>query len=302
MTTPMTKDNAAAQVTLMDPREFHYVIGKLRAFFDSRGFVEAPVQHRLSILAACEDPRTVASFDYAGTVWPLPQTGQMWLEWELLNKPSAQGFYCQTTSYRNEPNPIPGRHDRIFQMFEFEMPGNLEILENTERDLLAFLGFDTTTVSAIEYEDAADRFGVRELEAEHEERMWKEISPACLLRHFPLHTSPFWNMKRNGELANKIDVILCGMESIGSAERSIDAKEMKHAFHTISDGLYADMLFSRFGKARVQEELSTFLSLNFFTRCGGGVGMNRLIRAMKLMGLMPSFETVERTQEAVATV
>lgn len=298
----MTKDNATAQVTLMDPREFHYVISKLRSFFDERGFVEAPVQHRLSILAACEDPRTVANFDYAGNVWPLPQTGQMWLEWELLNHPSAPGFYCQTTSYRNEPNPIPGRHDRIFQMFEFEMPGNMNTLEQMERELLVHLGFNKEEIKGVEYEDVAARFGTRELEAEHEDRLWKEVSPTCLLRHFPQRTSPFWNMKREGDLANKIDVILCGMESIGSAERSTDATAMRESFHTISSGMYADLLFSRFGKERVLEELEGFLSLPFFERSGGGIGMNRLIRAMKLCGLIPSFESVEQKKEATVGV
>lgn len=293
----MTKDNDTAQVTLMDPREFHYVVNKLRSFFNDRGFIEAPVQHRLSILAACEDPRTVANFDYAGNVWPLPQTGQMWLEWELLNNPDTPGFYCQTTSYRNEPNPIAGRHDRIFQMFEFEMPGNMGTLETMERELLAHLGMNVDEIRELEYEDIAARFGTRELEAEHEDRMWKEISPACLLRHFPQRTSPFWNMKREGDLANKIDVILCGMETIGSAERSTDAQAMRTSFHTISGGLYADMLFTRFGKERVVEELESFLSFNFFERCGGGIGMNRLIRAIKLSGLMPSFERATATQK-----
>lgn len=284
----------------MKPREFHFVINKLRTFFNDHGFIEAPVQHRLSILAACEDPRTIANFDYAGNVWPLPQTGQMWLEWELLNNPTAKGFYCQTTSYRNEPNPLPGRHDRIFQMFEFEMSGGLDVLENMEQELLVYLGFDKKTLSSLEYEDAAYRFCTRELEAEHEERIWKEVSPACLLRHFPLRTSPFWNMKRDGEFAKKIDVILCGMETIGSAERSTDASAMRDAFHTISDGVYADLLFSRFGKKRVTDELDTFLALDFFPRCGGGIGMNRLIRALKLSGLMPSF--AESENEAAVSV
>ena len=49
----------------------------LRYFFLERGFREVHTQDRLSILAACEDPTTVATFEYAGERWPLPQTGQM---------------------------------------------------------------------------------------------------------------------------------------------------------------------------------------------------------------------------------
>ena len=98
--------------------EFSNVINKLRTFFLNRGFVEVHTQNRLSILAACEDPFTVSTYNYTNTVWPLPQTGQMWLENYLLTYPEEEGFFCVSTSYRNEPNPVPGRHDKIFPMFE----------------------------------------------------------------------------------------------------------------------------------------------------------------------------------------
>lgn len=72
------------------------------------------------------------------------------------------------------------------------------------------------------------------------------------------------------------------METFGSAERSEDPEEMRHMFHTISDGKYADILYSKFSKERVEKELEEFLSFKFFKRSGGGIGMTRLIRAMKL--------------------
>ena len=65
---------------LIDPYEYTQVVKSLRSFFDSKSFQEVHTQNRLSILAACEDPTTVATYEYQGQVWPLPQTGQMWLE------------------------------------------------------------------------------------------------------------------------------------------------------------------------------------------------------------------------------
>jgi len=53
---------------------FSEVVNKMRQFCLSKGFVEVNTQDRLSILAACEDPTTVATYNYAGEVWPLPQT------------------------------------------------------------------------------------------------------------------------------------------------------------------------------------------------------------------------------------
>jgi hypothetical protein len=78
---------------LINPTKFTHSTGLLRSFFLDKGFEEVHTQNRLSILAACEDPFNVATYNYAGQVWPLPQTGQMWLEHELLSKPDAKGFF-----------------------------------------------------------------------------------------------------------------------------------------------------------------------------------------------------------------
>ena len=130
---------------LIDPAKFTTSVGLLRSFFMNKGFEEVHTQNRLSILAACEDPFNVATYHYENQVWPLPQTGQMWLEHELLTKPSSKGFFCVSTSYRQEPNAIPGRHDTIFPMFEFEMPGDINDLEAMEHELCVYMGLGDIT-------------------------------------------------------------------------------------------------------------------------------------------------------------
>ena len=103
----------------------------------------------------------------------------------------------------------------------------------------------------------------------------------CMIKNFPNYTSPFWNMKQNGDgTAAKIDVIIAGQETIGSAERSSDPDEMIKMFHEISDGLYAYLLYDQFGKDRVYKELDDFLSLDFIPRVGGGIGVTRLLSAL----------------------
>ena len=110
---------------MRDTEIYHELVLKLREFFVQRGFKEVPTQSRLSILAACENPHSVATFEFNGCVWPLPQTGQMWLEYELLKNPEWKGVFCISTSYRDEKTPIPGRHEKIFPMFEFESHGTI---------------------------------------------------------------------------------------------------------------------------------------------------------------------------------
>lgn len=266
-----------------DTAAFSNVVNKLRTFCLKKGFHEVSTQDRLSILAACEDPDTVATYNYAGEVWPLPQTGQMWLEYELLTKPHLPGVFCVSTSYRNEKHPVPGRHKLIFPMFEFELQGTITDLLEFETELLEYLDFgDRGSYHFKKYDQLKRHYKTRELTHKHENQMQKDFGAVVFCQEFPSYTSPFWNMKKKGaQYAHKIDVILHGNETIGSAERSANVNEMIHEFYTISGGKYAKKLFDLFGRTRVEKELNEFFSLNFFPRCGGGIGLTRLIDATK---------------------
>lgn len=267
-----------------DSALFNEVVQKLRSFFLSKNFIEVHTQDRLSILAACEDPDTITTFTYQNMLWPLPQTGQMWLEYELLKNPEYAGVFCVSTSYRAEPNPIPGRHNVIFPMFEFESKGTIDELREMETELLEYLGFAPKHAQVHKtYGELKDYYQTDELTAAHELSMQTDFSPCLFLEKFPEETSPFWNMKRTGALAHKIDVILYGMETIGSAERETDKDVMRERFLTISGGEYAGKLYTLFGKERVQKELDEFLVNRFFPRYGGGIGMTRLMRAYKML-------------------
>lgn len=267
---------------MKDTETYHELVSRLREFFVARGYKEVPTQSRLSILAACENPHSVATFSYGGLVWPLPQTGQMWLEYELLRNPDWRGVFCISTSYRDEKDPIPGRHEKIFPMFEFECRGGMAELADLEKQLVMHLGFAEPVVADYDA-TCAEYGGVQILEDEHESRMWREKGTVVSLQNFPERTSPFWNMKRSASgLYNKIDVIMYGQETIGSAERSCDVEEMRRIFYSVSEGGYAAKLFELFGKERVEAELDEFLKFEFFPRFGGGIGLTRLARAWLL--------------------
>ncbi len=157
-------------------------------------------------------------------------------------------------------------------------------MRKIEAELLKFLGFDAPI--SVQYNDACKRYNTQTINADHETQMAHDIGPVISLEKFPLRTHPFWNMKHDsGDIFNKIDVILYGMETIGSAERSIDVHEMRDYFFNISDGQYAQLLFSSFGKERVIKELDEYLSLPMFPRFGGGIGVTRMARALKCAGI-----------------
>ena len=117
--------------------------------------------------------------------------------------------------------------------------------------------------------------------------MEQDFGSSVMLENFPERTHPFWNMRHGGNgIYNKIDVILHGFETIGSAERAISPMEMYERFMNISNGEYSGLLFKHFGKQRVMAELDEYLALNFFERFGAGIGVTRLVRAMQLANLL----------------
>jgi len=278
---------------------YNSLVQKLREFFLEKNFVEVPTQSRLSILAACENPHSVSTFEYNGEIWPLPQTGQMWLEYELLKNPTWEGVFCVSTSYRAEKNPIPGRHELIFPMFEFESKGKYKDLILLEKEILEYLGFGSPV--EMDYNKTCKEYGdVSILENEHETRMWNEVSHCVSLQNFPLRTNPFWNMQnQQDDIFNKVDVILYGQETIGAAERSCDVDSMRKMFYTIENGGYSEKLFELFGKERVEKELEEFLKFDFFPRFGAGIGLTRLARAMELLQKEIEKEAFELMQDVI---
>jgi len=273
----------------INPFDFDFINTKIREFFKSKGLVECFEQNKRTILAACEDPQNVGFYDCRGERFPLPQTNQMNLENIILENPGkALGYFTYTTSYRFEEHAVEGRHNTIFPMIEFELNEGMNELLNFEKELLEYLGFGTKDkFFEGDYLDICEKYGVSELTHEHEQKLFDDYGPVFFLKNFPESTSPFWNMKRreNG-IAEKIDCIICGIETFGSASRSCDAEEMRNKFYTISDGGYAGLLHEKFGKERVNKELDEYLSHTFFERSGCGIGYTRLHRGMKMLGLL----------------
>jgi len=292
----MSMNKRIYEQKVVEPQDFNKMVSKLRGFFMQKNYLETFPQPRLSILAACEDPSTVKSFHFNGNKWPLAQTGQMHLESDLMrNSNEIDGVYCLTASYREEKNPIPDRHCLSFGMFEAEHKGDFQHLLQTLKELMVYMGFvnKQEDIPFFTYNELCKHYGVELLESEHETKMWKEFGDVVGITKFTERTSPFFNMKQDGideitgeKLYNKCDLIICGQETFGSAERSTDIKQMMESFRTISNGQYSKLLFDEFGQDRVINELEKYFKLPMINRWGFGSGTERLIRGMKIKGLI----------------
>lgn len=288
------KPNRPYDQPMISPLDFDIIVKKLRGFFLPKNFIETFPQPRVSVLAACENPESITPYIFSGIKYPMVQTNQMWLEYDILKYPEIGGVFCLTTSYRDEKSPIEGRHNKIFPMFEAEHTGDYNNLLDTLSELCVHLKFvnSINDIRFFTYDELCDKYGVSILESEHEEMMWREYGDVIAITHFPERTSPFWNMKsigfnKNGESTYaKCDFIICGQETIGAAERETDIGKMKSMFHTISGGKYSEILFNVFGEERVNSELDDFFNLPMVQRWGFGMGLTRLHRAMKIKNLL----------------
>lgn len=165
----------------------------------------------------------------------------------------------------------------------------MNVLEELEKDILNYLGYHTCCVFAKEnYIDLSNKYDTEYIYHDEEHKIYNDHGPVLFLKNFPEHTNPFWNICRNysTKTANKIDVILSGINTISSSEKSCNPNDMLKRFKTISNGQYAQILYDKFGKARVDDELNAFLKHRFILRSGGGIDITRLIRSMIMEGLL----------------
>ena len=276
------------------------VVNAVRDFFlKKKNYTEIFAQKETNILSACENPHSSRSFVWRGEEWSLPQTSQTYNEMTLQKYPELFGVFSSSTSYRDErpEDYIEGRHAKtgIFDACEYELLGGIDELAEIHTELMAHLGFRTPDGSSnfprLDYLEMCDKYNTPSLENEHEAMMEVEYGPVVLLCNFPKFTHPFFSMQRFDEdkgdrtRYKKIDVIVGGMEVIGSSERSCDVEQMREDFMTLENGNFSKVLFDRFGEERVLKELDEFLSVQRFKTSGGGVGVMRLIKAIQKYNL-----------------
>ena len=73
------------------------------------------------------------------------------------------------------------------------------------------------------------------------------------------------------------------METIGGSERATNIEHMRDLFYNMDNGHFAKTLFNTFEQVRVERELGEFLSLDFFPRSVGSIGLTRMIRALRML-------------------
>ena len=284
-------------------KQYEFFSDVAQRVFSRNGFKKLQLMNSGLCTAACEDPETVAATQLAGQAYPLPQSNQMPLEFAILEPFGPDRAWCESISTRNEPNPVPGRHALQFLLFEIEAKGTFKDLIDIYNQWYRALGYvpphGYDKFPEIDYEDACRDLDVSEIGHKEEAYICSDVfdSDIVLLKNFPRHTNPFFNMKESETdpgIFKKIDILGrsklsgSGKEIAGSAERSCDVAKMRHMIDTIVDGKYIAKLYELFGKERVEQELSEYFSLQFVPRFGAGISITpRLVDNMMNSGMAP---------------
>ena len=261
---------------------YHKAVSRLREFFVSRGFMEVYAQTRPSFLALADHTSTIMSYDSAGEHFLLPQNAHMWLEQETLKNPEFPGVFSVTTSYRQYENPVANRHEGVFPIFDFEMPGTIDDAAKLQKELLEYLGFAEGDVPEFLYDDVTSEFGVRRIDSSVESRLYKDHGSVVIVKNRPESVQPSWVVSRADDVAIMLNTVLYGVETVSIAQRATNTDNMRERFYAINEGQYAADLFAKFGQARVERELGEYLSHEMFPRCCGSIGLIRLIRALRM--------------------
>lgn len=207
---------------------------------------------------------------------------------DLIELP--KGYFAHNTSTRNESRAGDGRREFKFPLTEFEFQNKTEEsgfdeLAEFLSKLLVHLGFDEPKL--VYYDEECQKFGTQYIEDKEEQELCDKYGSAVLLGKFPLRSDPYWNMRHSGnDIYDKIDVIIHGFESAGTAVRSCDPIEMKKNIKLQDSGNYLNTMYDLFGKDRVDNEIDEYTDYKFVPRCGGGLGMSRIIRGLKLEGIL----------------
>lgn len=96
------------------------------------------------------------------------------------------------------------------------MKGGIDELLDMERDLAMHMGFGKDynnkkeNIPDVDYLEMCKKYNVEEIESPEELLLEKDFGSVVALRNFPMYTSPFWNMKMDGDISRKIDVIMGG--------------------------------------------------------------------------------------------
>lgn len=272
----MQTGQMALEKIIMGAREVKNIVDGMRDF----GNVDDPEKkYRLERLAELGDPFAVNVLKDINILY-VPNPMEI-----------PRGYYCMNTSTRNESRAGDGRREFRFPITECEFAveteeSGLEELAQFLERMIVHLGFEKPARRY--YTEECKIRGVKKLDDIDEADICNQAqNSVVLLMKFDEESDPYFNMRKNADgTFDKIDVLIDGVETVGSAVRSCNKDEMLDMLKKQDKGKYLTTMYKYFGEETIKNEVNDYFSYKFIPRCGLGIGTSRLIKALERHNLV----------------
>lgn len=259
-----------------DPFHFHFIYNSIRNYLIQNNFIESYVQNRLSNLNSCKNIFNACLFDMYKFCYCLPQSNEIWLEYEMIKYNKQSGFFCQSSLYFNHNN---GLDNYIEPAMEFSLIGGLFELEKLFRGLLKHMGYTNNIFNykSIDYKDILLLFQLEVLTEKIKIPKLSEDKTIYFVKNIPKNDDTTWNDYDQNGIYNKIIVIIYGKVVFYGIQKSNEIEKMRNIYLERND---YPALCEFFGEERVLGELESYLELPFMDRCTGKIKISSLIELM----------------------
>jgi hypothetical protein len=270
------------QSLYVNPFFFHYVTNATRFFFLENGFIETYEQSNLSVINSCKHLNSCCLFDMYKFCHSLPQSNEIWLDYEITKYNNQTGFFCISTHYTNDSLGIK---NSIIPCLEFSIKGGMFELEKMLRSLLTSLGYkNKCKFNTIMYKNILSTYNVTNITPSVYNKIAETDNGVIFIKNYTFNEDTFWNDFQENEIYNKITILLDGKETITATQKSKSSEFMRNNFKNRSD---FNKLCEIFGEYRVLGELEGYLELPFSDRCTGKINLINLIGSMHKESLIP---------------
>jgi len=270
------------QSLYVNPFFFHYVTNTARFFFLETGFIETFEQSNLSVINSCKNLDTSCLFDMYKFCHSLPQSNEIWLDYEITKYNNQAGFFCISTHYTNDSLGIT---NSIIPYLEFSIKGGMFELEKMLRALLTSLGYKSKCkFNTLMYKNILSTYNVTDITPSVYNKIAETDNGVIFIKNYAFNGDTFWNDFQENGIYNKITVLLNGKETITATQKSKSIEFMRDNFKNRSDFI---KLCDIFGEYRVLGELEGYLELPFSDRCTGKINLVNLINSMDEESLIP---------------
>ena len=92
-------EDAAAFSLNINPFTYNYVANAIRFFFLGNDYIESYEQNKLSNLNSCNNIFNACLYDMFNFCYSLPQSNELWMDYQILNNSNQTGFFCYSTVY-----------------------------------------------------------------------------------------------------------------------------------------------------------------------------------------------------------